>query len=51
MRDRLALEVHVTEVAWIVCTLLNEIIQNKLRKDKKTYTFFLDIQKACDSVV
>ena len=47
MRDRLALE--LTEVAWIMCTL-NEIVQGRLREDKKTYTFFLDIQKAYDSV-
>ena len=25
---------------------LNEILQGRLREDKKTYTFFLDIQKA-----
>ena len=29
---------------------LNEIVQGRLREDKKTYTFFLDIQKAYDSV-
>ena len=28
---------------------LNEIVQGRLRKDKKTYTFFLYIQKAYDS--
>ena len=42
MRDRLAL--------WIMCILLNEIVQGRLREDKKTYAFFLDIQKAYDSV-
>ena len=29
---------------------LNEIVQGRLREDKKTYSFFLDIQKAYDSV-
>ena len=29
---------------------LNEIVQDRLREDKKTYAFFLDIQKAYDSV-
>ena len=29
---------------------LNEIVQVRLREDKKTYTFFLDIQKAYDFV-
>ena len=29
---------------------LNEIVQSRLREDKKTYAFFLDIQKAYDSV-
>ena len=29
---------------------LNEIVQGRLREDKKTYVFFLDIQKAYDSV-
>ena len=29
---------------------LNEIVQGRLREDKKTYAFFLDIQKAYDSV-
>ena len=29
---------------------LNEIVQGRLRKDKKTYALFLDIQKAYDSV-
>ena len=47
MRDRLALE--LTEVTWIMCTL-NEIVQVRLREDKKTYALFLDIQKAYDSV-
>ena len=28
---------------------LNEIVQGRLREDKKTYAFFLDIQKAYDS--
>ena len=28
---------------------LNEIVQGTLREDKKTYAFFLDIQKAYDS--
>ena len=36
-------------VAWIMCTL-NEIVQDRLREDKKTYALFLDIQKAYDSV-
>ena len=44
---RLALE--LTEVAWIMCNL-NKIVQDRLREDKKTYAFFLDIQKAYDSV-
>ena len=29
---------------------LNEIVQGRLREDKKTYALFLDIQKAYDSV-
>ena len=29
---------------------LNEIVQGRLREDKKNYAFFLDIQKAYDSV-
>ena len=29
---------------------LNEIVQGRLREDKKTYTFFLNIQKAYDTV-
>ena len=29
---------------------LNEIVQGRLREDKKTYAFFLDIQKTYDSV-
>ena len=29
---------------------LNEIVQVRLREDKKTYAFFLDIRKAYDSV-
>ena len=29
---------------------LNEIVQDRLREDKKTYAFFLDIQKAYDTV-
>ena len=29
---------------------LNEIVQGRLREDKKIYAFFLDIQKAYDSV-
>ena len=29
---------------------LNEIVQGRLREDKKTYAFFLNIQKAYDSV-
>ena len=29
---------------------LNEIVHGRLREDKKTYAFFLDIQKAYDSV-
>ena len=29
---------------------LNEIVQGRLREDTKTYAFFLDIQKAYDSV-
>ena len=32
-----------------MCTL-NEIVQGRLREDKKTYALFLDIQKAYDSV-
>ena len=29
---------------------LNEIMQGRLREDKKTYAFFLDIQKAYDGL-
>ena len=29
---------------------LNEIVQGRLREDKKTYAFFLEIQKAYDTV-
>ena len=29
---------------------LNEIVQGRLRENKKTYAFFLDIQKAYDTV-
>ena len=29
---------------------LNELIQGLLKEGKKTFSFFLDIQKACDSV-
>ena len=29
---------------------LNEIVQGRLREDKKTFSFFLDIQKAYDTV-
>ena len=29
---------------------LNQIVQERLRKHKKTYAFFLDIQKTYDSV-
>ena len=29
---------------------LNEIVQGRLREDKKTFAFFLDIQKAYDTV-
>ena len=29
---------------------LNEIVQGRLREDKKIYAFFLDIQKTYDSV-
>ena len=32
-----------------VCTL-NEIVQGRLREGKKTYAFFLDVQKAYDTV-
>ena len=32
-----------------VCTL-NEIVQGQLREGKKTYAFFLDVQKAYDTV-
>ena len=46
MRGRLTLE--LTEIAWKYT--LNEIVQGRLREDKKTYAFFLDIQKAYDSV-
>ena len=45
---RLALELK--EVAWINVYTLNEIVQGRLREDKKTYAFFLDIQNAYDSV-
>ena len=48
MRDRLALD--LTEVGCMdnVYTL-NEIVQGRLREDKKTFAFFLDIQKAYDT--
>ena len=29
---------------------LNEIVQGRLKEDKKTFAFFLDIQKAYDTV-
>ena len=29
---------------------LNEIVQSRLREGKKTYAFFLDVQKAYDTV-
>ena len=29
---------------------LNEIVQGRLREDKKKYVFFLDIQKAYDGL-
>ena len=29
---------------------LNEIVQGRLKDDKETYAFFLDVQKACDTV-
>ena len=29
---------------------LNEVVQGRLRKDKPTYAFFLDVQKAYDTV-
>ena len=29
---------------------LNEIVQGRLREGKKTYAFFLDVQKAYDTV-
>ena len=32
-----------------VCTL-NEVVQGRLKEDKETYTFFLDAQKAYDTV-
>ena len=48
MRDRLALD--LTVVAWRFVYTLNEIVQGRLREDKKTYAFFLDIQKAYDTV-
>ena len=30
--------------------ILNEIVQDRLREDKKTYALFLDMQKAYDTV-
>ena len=27
-----------------------EIVQGRLKEDKETYAFFLDVQKACDTV-
>ena len=30
--------------------MLNKIVQGRLMEDKKTYTFFLDIQKAYGTV-
>ena len=42
---------RLTEVAWIRCSYtLNEIVQGRLRENKKAYAFFLDIQKAYDTV-
>ena len=29
---------------------LNEIVQGRLKEDKDTYAFFLDVQKECDTV-
>ena len=29
---------------------LNEIVQGRLKEDKETYAFFLDVQKAYDTV-
>ena len=29
---------------------LNEFVQGRLREDKKTFAFFLDVQKAYDTV-
>ena len=47
MRDRLALK--LTSCMDNVYTL-NEIVQGRLREDRKTYAFFLDIHKTYDSV-
>ena len=44
MKVKLALE--LTESAWI----LNEIVQGRLKEDKETYSFFLDVHKAYDTV-
>ena len=30
--------------------IFNELVQGRLREDKQTYTFFLDIRKAYDTV-
>ena len=30
---------------------LNEIVQGRFREDKETYAFFLDVQKAYDTVL
>ena len=30
--------------------MLNDIVQGRLREGKKTYAFFLDVQKAYDTV-
>ena len=41
---------ELTEAWIIIMYILNEIVQGRLREDKKTYAFFLDIQKAYDFV-
>ena len=45
MKGKLALERKGVDVY-----TLNEIVQSRLREGKKTYAFFLDVQKAYDTV-
>ena len=48
MRDRLALDLN--RGCMVNVFTLNEIVQGRLMEDTKTFAFFLDIQKAYDTV-